>query len=224
MSDRAQWGLVGMTEAVFQAAMIRPRMKNSEGERSIGFLRRPLCLADYVLAAFENCHIARFPEHGFTHLLLPPDESSGVIFSQMVNDPEDAWRLKNPGREPNKQEKGHWTRARQKLFEIIEDLVKWENTTNEEVLERAREEIRKSWRDTCDLNKDHPQAAELFDPDRLPAFHDPFAGGGAIPLEAQRLGLESYASDLNPVAVLINKAMIEIPPKFAGREPVNPEW
>jgi putative DNA methylase len=154
----------------------------------------------------------------------PLAAARAVIFSQMVNDPEDIWRLKNPGREPNKQEKGHWTRARQKLFEIIEDLVKWENTTNEEVLERAREEIRKSWRETCDLNKDHPQAAELFDPEKLPAFHDPFAGGGAIPLEAQRLGLESYASDLNPVAVLINKAMIEIPPKFAGREPVNPEW
>jgi putative DNA methylase len=154
----------------------------------------------------------------------PLAAARAVIFSQMVNDPEDAWRLKNPGREPNKQEKGHWTRARQKLFEIIEDLVKWENTTNEEVMERAREEIRKSWRETCDLNKDHPQAAELFDSEKLPAFHDPFAGGGAIPLEAQRLGLESYASDLNPVAVLINKAMIEIPPKFAGREPVNPEW
>ena len=69
----------------------------------------------------------------------------------------------------------------------------------------------------------HAQATELFDPDRLPAFHDPFAGGGALPLEAQRLGLEAYASDLNPVAVLINKAMIEIPPKFAGRPPVNPE-
>ena len=70
---------------------------------------------------------------------------------------------------------------------------------------------------------DHPRAAELFEPQRLPAFHDPFAGGGSIPLEAQRLGLESYASDLNPVAVLINKAMIEIPPKFAGNAPVNPE-
>ena len=63
----------------------------------------------------------------------------------------------------------------------------------------------------------------MFNPDKLPAFHDPFAGGGAIPLEAQRLGLEAYASDLNPVAVLINKAMIEIPPKFSGRPPVNPE-
>ena len=76
------------------------------------------------------------------------------------------------------------------------------------VLERARAEIRRSWRETCELNKNHPQAAELFNPDKLPAFHDPFAGGGALPLEAQRLGLESYASDLNPVAVTINKAMI----------------
>ena len=57
----------------------------------------------------------------------------------------------------------------------------------------------------------------------MPGLHDPFAGGGTIPLEAQRLGLEAHASDLNPVAVLINKAMIEIPPKFAGRPPVNPE-
>ena len=68
-----------------------------------------------------------------------------------------------------------------------------------------------------------PRAAELFDRHKLPAFHDPFAGGGALPLEAQRLGLESHASDLNPVAVLINKAMIEVPPRFAGRPPVNPE-
>ena len=91
------------------------------------------------------------------------------------------------------------------------------------MLEAARAEIRESWRRTCADNADHPQAAELFDPEKLPAFHDPFAGGGAIPLEAQRLGLEAHASDLNPVAVLINKAMIEIPPRFAGRPPVNPE-
>jgi hypothetical protein len=64
----------------------------------------------------------------------------------------------------------------------------------------------------------------LFDRNKLPGFHDPFAGGGTLPLEAQRLGLEARASDLNPVAVLINEAMIEIPPRFAGRPPVNPEW
>jgi len=112
---------------------------------------------------------------------------------------------------------------RQRLFRIIEDLVLWENTTNETVLQAARDEIWASWRRACAENADHPRAAELFDRHKLPAFHDPFAGGGALPLEAQRLGLESYASDLNPVAVLINKAMIEIPPRFAGRSPVNPE-
>lgn len=111
---------------------------------------------------------------------------------------------------------------RQRLFRIIEDLVLWENTTNEKVLQAARDEIWQSWRRACAENADHPRARELFDRHTLPAFHDPFAGGGALPLEAQRLGLESHASDLNPVAVLINKAMIEIPPKFAGLPPVNP--
>ncbi len=112
---------------------------------------------------------------------------------------------------------------RQRLFRIIEDLVLWENTTNETVLQAARDEIWQSWRRACAENADHPRAKELFDRQKLPAFHDPFAGGGALPLEAQRLGLEAYASDLNPVAVLINKAMIEIPPKFAGKPPVNLE-
>src|SRR5947208_9472918 len=112
---------------------------------------------------------------------------------------------------------------RQRLFRVIEDLVLWENTTNETVLQAARDEIWNSWRRTCVANVDHPMAKELFDRHRLPAFHDPFAGGGSLPLEAQRLGLEVYASDLNPVAVLINKAMIEIPPRFAGKPSVNPE-
>ncbi|MEZ5621455.1 MAG: DUF1156 domain-containing protein [Burkholderiaceae bacterium] len=112
---------------------------------------------------------------------------------------------------------------RERLFDIIRELVKWENTTNESVLQAARDEIWQSWRRACADNADHPRAAELFRRDQLPAFHDPFAGGGALPLEAQRLGLEAHASDLNPVAVLINKAMIEIPPRFAGRPPVNPE-
>jgi putative DNA methylase len=153
----------------------------------------------------------------------PLAAARAVIFSQLVHDPEDLWRYQNPGKDPNAQVKGHWTKARQRLFEIIEELVKWENTTNEKVLDKAREEIRKSWRETCELNKDHPQAKDLFDPDKMPGLHDPFAGGGAIPLEAQRLGLEAYASDLNPVAVLINKAMIEIPPRFSGMPAVNPK-
>ena len=127
-----------------------------------------------------------------------------------------------PGPEPTLQE-CIADIERERLFEIIRQLVLWENTTNETVLQAARDEIWQSWRRACAENADHPRAKELFDRDKLPAFHDPFAGGGALPLEAQRLGLESYASDLNPVAVLINKAMIEIPPKFADKPPVNPE-
>lgn len=145
----------------------------------------------------------------------PLAAARAVIFSQMVDDPSSIPEL-FPTEEAQEQE-------RQRLFKLIEELVKWENTTNELVLNRAREEIWKSWRRACDDNKSHPRAKELFNPEKLPAFHDPFAGGGALPLEAQRLGLEAYASDLNPVAVLINKAMIEIPPKFAGMPPVNPE-
>ena len=145
----------------------------------------------------------------------PLAAARAVIFSQMVDDPSahpDIFKTE-----------GAQEKERQRLFRIIEDLVLWENTTNEKVLQQARDEIWQSWRYTCAENADHPRAKELFDRHKLPAFHDPFAGGGALPLEAQRLGLASYASDLNPVAVLINKAMIEIPPKFAGKPPVNPD-
>ena len=145
----------------------------------------------------------------------PLAAARAVIFAQMVDDPS-----AHPDLFPTEKAQ---EKERQRLFRIIEDLVLWENTTNETVLQQARDEIWQSWRYTCAENADHPRAKELFDRHKLPAFHDPFAGGGSIPLEAQRLGLESYASDLNPVAVLINKAMIEIPPKFAGKPPVNPD-
>ena len=145
----------------------------------------------------------------------PLAAARAVLFAQMVDDPS-----ARPECFPTKEEQDT---ERERLFAILRDLVLWKNTTNEKVLEAARVEIRKSWRRTCADHADHPRAAELFDPEKLPAFHDPFAGGGALPLEAQRLGLEAHASDLNPVAVLINKAMIEIPPRFAGRPPVNPE-
>ena len=111
---------------------------------------------------------------------------------------------------------------REQLFKIIRELVQWENSNNPDVLKRANDAIWASWRETCELNKKHPQAATLFNPDILPAFHDPFAGGGALPLEAQRLGLAAYASDLNPVAVMINKAMLDIPLRFAGIHPIGP--
>jgi putative DNA methylase len=136
------------------------------------------------------------------------------IGSQGVTAPE-------PGTKPTLEEAAADI-ERERLFKIIEELVKWENTKDEGVLERARAEIWQSWRRACAANASHPRAKELFNRSSLPPFHDPFAGSGALPLEAQRLGLEAYASDLNPVAVLINKAMIEIPPKFADRPPVNP--
>jgi len=135
----------------------------------------------------------------------PLAAARAVIFAQMVDDPS-AYPDLFPTEKSQEKE-------RQRLFRIIEDLVLWENTNNDAVMQAARDEIWQSWRRACAENADHPHAKELFDREKLPAFHDPFAGGGTLPLEAQRLGLESHASDLNPVAVLINKAMIEIPPR-----------
>ncbi len=146
----------------------------------------------------------------------PLAAARAIIFAQMVDDPS-----ANPELFPSAKAQD---KERKRLFKVIEDLVQWENTTNEDVLSAAREEILVSWRRACADNADHPKAKVIFDRNKLPGFHDPFAGGGALPLEAQRLGFESYATDLNPVAVLINKAMIEIPPLFCGRPPVNPEW
>jgi putative DNA methylase len=143
----------------------------------------------------------------------PLASARAVIFAQMVDDPSSVPDL-FPDDTAQDQE-------RQRLFGIIRDLVQWGNSTNESALESARQEIRQSWQRACVDNADHPQAADLFNPNRLPSFHDPFAGGGTLPLEAQRLGLEAFASDLNPVAVLINKAMIEVPARFDSVSPVN---
>lgn len=115
-----------------------------------------------------------------------------VLFSSLVDDPS------------NHLPENKAKIERERLFKLIEKLVLWENTNNEKVLNEARKEIQKS----------------VVSP--LPPVLDPFCGGGSIPLEAQRLGLAAYASDLNPVAVLITKSMIEIPPIFAGRAPANP--
>ncbi len=127
----------------------------------------------------------------------PLAAARAVIFSSLVDDPSS-----HPEEFPTEEAQAA---ERQRLFSLIEELVKWENSNNQEVLDRAKAEI---WKST-DGNP--------------PPLLDPFAGGGAIPLEAQRLGLEAHASDLNPVAVMINKAMIEIPPKFAGQPPINPD-
>src|SRR5262249_31047173 len=124
----------------------------------------------------------------------PLAAARAVIFAQMVDDPSAHPEL-FPTEEAREAE-------RVRLFHLIEQLVRWENTTNENLLNQVRDEIWKNWRRTCAENGNHPNVAELYNPNQLPSFCDPFAGGGSIPLEAQRLGLESYASDLNPVAVL----------------------
>jgi putative DNA methylase len=120
-----------------------------------------------------------------------------VLFAQLVDDPSAHSELF-----PTEADQ---ERERRRLFDIIERLVPWEATNNEKILGEAIAEIRRCY------------------PDGPPAIVDPFCGGGSIPLEAQRLGLEAHASDLNPVAVLITKAMIELPPKFASRPPVHPD-
>lgn len=126
----------------------------------------------------------------------PLAAARAVLFAQLVDDPS-ARPEEFPTQEAQDAE-------RKRLFELIERLVVWENTTDEQLFAEAHAEILKSTNGSP------------------PPILDPFAGGGSIPLEAQRLGLEAHASDLNPVAVLINKAMIEIPPKYAGRPPVFP--
>jgi putative DNA methylase len=120
-----------------------------------------------------------------------------VLFASLVDDPS-----AHPERFPTEDDQ---ERERQRLFALIEALVPWEATADEAVLKAARAEIR---------------ASAGYSP---PAVLDPFAGGGSIPLGAQRLGLQVRASDLNPVAVLITKALVEIPARFAGRPPVHPD-
>ena len=126
----------------------------------------------------------------------PLAAARAVIWASLVDDPS-----AHPEKFPTEEDQNN---ERQRLFKILEQLVVWENSNNEAVLSAAKKEIKKS-------TNGNP-----------PALLDPFAGGGAIPLEAQRLGLEAHAHDLNPVAVMINKAMIEIPPRFSGLSPVNP--
>ncbi len=211
-----------MIAGVARAVQLRP-MTTVKVPRKLIEVALPL---DDINAAAAREKSIRHGHPSTLHLWWarrPLAAARAVIFAQLVNDPSWRWEMDNPGKPMPATMKGGVANARRVLFETLSELVKWENTNNEAVLEKARAAIRKSWRETCEVNAAHPRAAKLFNPDKLPGLHDPFAGGGAIPLEAQRLGLEAYASDLNPVAVLINKAMIEIPPKFAGRAPVGPQ-
>mgnify|MGYP000970796118 CR=1 FL=1 len=141
----------------------------------------------------------------------PLAAARAILFAQLVDDPSS-----HPDLFPTEEDQ---ERERNRLFSIIEKISSWKNINNERIIEEARTEVKKNWVRACNEseNKGH------YEPDEPPWVHDPFAGGGSIPLEAQRLGLNAVASDLNPVAVLINKALIEYPHMFSGMKPVNPE-
>ena len=178
-----------------------------------------------------------------------------VLFASLVDDPDSDPAYAHYDAETREHMAGE---KRQQLFDLITELVQWENSNNELVINAARAEIARCVAsrkiETGELNKDHklpggetvydlvvkghgdlkklrenlvrlPKAESVnaFLAEHAPPVLDPFCGGGSIPLEAQRLGLRAYASDLNPVPVLITKALIEIPPKFANKPPVNPE-
>jgi len=138
----------------------------------------------------------------------PHASARAVLFSQLVDDPSeraDEYRAEAIARGESDAER--WVQSRisaerERLFSLIVRMVDWDNLNDKALFDEIRAEILKS-------TNGNP-----------PAILDPFAGGGTIPLEAQRLGLKAHASDLNPVAVLINKTLVELPPKFVGRAPV----
>ena len=141
-----------------------------------------------------------------------------VLFAQLVDDPS-AWPEEFPTEE-------HQKRERARLHAIIAEMVPWEATNDSRILNKARFEIARSLARARGEAPPPPRDEEAilgYLREHAPPVCDPFCGGGSIPLEAQRLGLRAYGSDLNPVAVLVSKATCEIPPKFAGRPPVNPE-
>jgi putative DNA methylase len=144
-----------------------------------------------------------------------------VLFAQLVDDPS-AWPDRYPFPEVANTEDGE----RKRLHRIIERMVPWEASHDERILNEARWEIARSvaWGlgEEPPPSGDGPKILDYLET-KAPPVYDPFCGGGSIPLEAQRLGLRAYGSDLNPVAVLISKALVEIPPKFAGLPPVNPD-
>ena len=179
-----------------------------------------------------------------------------VLFAQLVDDPSSDPQYRIGQRVDEERASG----KRAELFNLIEDLVKWENSNNSDIINKARAEIARCVasrkielgdlkQETVIFGRDEgtehpngpistagvtayemvlmrcaPEIVNHFLATYAPPVLDPFAGGGSIPLEAQRLGLRAHASDLNPVPVLINKALIEIPPKFAGQPPINPAW
>ncbi|MCX7103164.1 MAG: DUF1156 domain-containing protein, partial [Methylobacter sp.] len=194
------------------------RIASQEGEKPMSYNKKLIEVALPLEAINLESAREKSIRHGHPSTLhlwwarRPLAACRAVLWSSLVDDPS--------GYMPTEESANV---ERERLFKILENLVLWENANNEEVLDKARLEIARSV--ARNLNVDAPigkEAIREFLATKAPPVLDPFAGGGSIPLEAQRLGLRAYASDLNPVAVLINKAMIEIPPKFAGMPPVHP--
>ncbi len=172
-------------------------MDNAKLKKKLIEVALPLDAINREAAHDKNIHNAHAANLHWWAARRPLAACRALLFAQLVDDPSS-----HPERFPTEEaQEGE----RKRLFGIIESIIKWENSNNPTILRQASEEIRKS----CD--------------EKPPAVLDPFCGRGVIPLEAQRLGLSAYASDLNPVAVLITKALIEIPPKFASKPPINPE-
>ena len=200
-------------------------MTDFAGGRASGTIRKKLIEVSIPLEAI-NVASAREKSirHGHPSTLhlwwarRPLAACRAVLFAQLVDDPSS-----RPDRFPTEAAQ---ETERRRLHKVIEAMVPWEASNDEEILNAARWEIARSvaW----GLGEEPPAQANgpaILDylQTKAPPVYDPFSGGGSIPLEAQRLGLRAYGSDLNPVAVLIGKALVEIPPKFAGRPPINPE-
>ena len=181
--------------------------------------RKKLIEVDLPLEDISSACVNERPQWQKHHATLhrwwarrPVAACRAVVFASLVDDPGTYLD------EPYAQEE------RQRLHDFISELVKWENTNNENLLAKARYEI------ACSVARSYGETAPTDSDEvlrylagRVPAIYDPFCGSGSIPLEAQRLGLRARASDLNPVAVLLNKALIELPPTFHNQPPINPD-
>jgi putative DNA methylase len=144
----------------------------------------------------------------------PLAAARAVIFGQLVDDPSAI-----PEEFPTVKAQSD---RRDELFKLIEKLVLWDNSHDKVLQNEVRLAIEQSWARHCEDNASHPEAAQLFNKGNMPHFWDPFAGSGAIPMSAQWLGLHANGTDLNPVAVVLNKCMIEYPWLFKGMKPVAP--
>ena len=180
--------------------------------------RKKLIEVDLPLEDINCACISERPQWQNHHSTLhrwwarrPVAACRATIFASLVDDPSTYLG------------ESHAQEEREKLHDIISELVKWENTNNENLLAKARYEIARSIaRSLGETAPTDTDAILRYLAEKAPPIYDPFCGSGSIPLESQRLGLRARASDLNPIAVLLNKALIELPSAFHNQPPINP--